>query len=168
MEPLIFAYQPKLVPRYLVILTGVLGGTAVGYSLLYRIAGFIPFPVANILVGIAGVVVLWYMKQMVVHAYVWRKGHATVVLDERGISFTVVDGNRAQRVTRHYGRIIGVRRVTEAPEVRTRTGETVLSVQFNDGTSEQFRSSYFDPVAAFHRFAKQLRQQVAEARDGVV
>lgn len=169
MEPLIFAYQPKLAPRYLVILMGVVGGAAVEYSLLYRIVGFIPFPVANILMGIAGVVMLWYTKRMVVYAYLWRKEHTTVVLDEQGISFASVHGSRTRRVTQQYSCISRIRRVTETyGRHRRRTGETVLSVQFNDGTSEQFRSLYFDSAAAFHRFAKQLRQQVAEARDGVV
>lgn len=176
MEPLMFTYKPKLTPAYLILLLGVFGGGAVGYSLLSRLKGFglgrmvvdVPFPILNILLGIAGVVALWYTERLLALRLVWRKPYATVLLDERGISFTVLRRGHARRITRAYRSIQRVRLSTEPEDKRGQQGGAFLSVQFTDGGSERFRTSYFDSAAAFSTFTKCLRQQVAEARDGVV
>ena len=127
----------------------------------------VAFPVLNILLGIAGVVALWYMKRMLVSTYAWRRQHATVVLNEQGISFTAVYKKHVRRATRPYGSITAVRRTVHAPRKGGRSYQATLSVQFTDGSAECFRASNFDSPAAFNAFAKQLRQQVAEARDGI-
>ncbi|WP_257668852.1 hypothetical protein [Parapedobacter tibetensis] len=176
MEPKIFAYKPKFVGNYLACILGLLGIAVVIYPLFYRIDGIrinrlvlhVPFPILNIILVVAGLAALWYVKQAVVKAVALRKHGGAITLDDQGISFSTIQGRNAGRKTKPYASIDNMLRAGEEPRQIGQGKGTCLLVQFADGSTELFRESFFSSSAAFTTFARQLKQRIAEARDGVV
>lgn len=176
MELKIFAYKPKIVGNYLPCILGLLGIAVVLYPLFYPIDGIrinrlvlhVPFPILNIVLVVAGSASLWYVKQTVVKRVALRKYGGAITLDDQDISFSTIRGRNVGRRTKPYASIDHILRTGEEPRQTGQGRGPCLLVQFADGSTELFRESCFSSSAAFITFSKQLKQRVAEARDGVV
>lgn len=171
-----FSYQSKFTATYLAGMIGMLGLAAFVYPLFNRIDGLrlnrsvvnVPFPLLNFILMIGGLAGLWYAGHVLIAAFAWWRNGGDILLDDEGILYTEMRGTRMKRTWRAYRQVFAVRRVVTASNRMGQESELALEVQFRNGHTALFREFYFTSPAVFNSFARQFKQRVAEARDGVV